>query len=68
MLLNNRSIVLGKDGQSNSVGDVIPNVGSPVQSACTVMPRADTEMLIKVRISIFVFLSCCKKLFFFVSC
>ena len=63
-LLNNRSIILGKDGQSNSVGDVIPNVGSPVQSSCTVMPRTDTEMLIKVRLSMLVFLSCCQNSFF----
>ena len=48
MLLNNRNLVLGKDGQANSVGDVIPNVGSPLQSACPVLPRADTDMLMKV--------------------
>ncbi|XP_064972663.1 transcriptional corepressor LEUNIG isoform X2 [Musa acuminata AAA Group] len=47
MLLNNRNLVLGKDGQANSVGDVIPNVGSPLQSACPVLPRADTDMLMK---------------------
>ena len=38
---------LGKDGLSNSVGDV-PNVGSPLQAGCPVLPRADTDMLIKV--------------------
>ncbi|KAG1346226.1 putative Transcriptional corepressor LEUNIG [Cocos nucifera] len=47
MLLNNRNMLLGKDGQSNNVGDVIPNVGSPMQTPCSVMPRADTDMLIK---------------------
>nr|XP_010925121.1 transcriptional corepressor LEUNIG isoform X2 [Elaeis guineensis] len=47
MLLNNRNMLLGKDGRSNNVGDVIPNVGSPMQTPCPVMPRADTDMLIK---------------------
>ncbi|KAF8393301.1 hypothetical protein HHK36_021542 [Tetracentron sinense] len=46
MLLNNRNMELGKDGLSNSVGDVVPNVGSPMQAACPVL-RGDTEMLIK---------------------
>ncbi|KAK1298168.1 Transcriptional corepressor LEUNIG [Acorus calamus] len=45
MLLNNRNIVVGKDGQANSVGDVIPNVNSPMQGVCP--PRGDTDMLIK---------------------
>lgn len=39
---------LGKDGLSNSVGDVVPNVGSPLQAACPVLPRGDTEILMKV--------------------
>ncbi|XP_026659446.1 uncharacterized protein LOC103705480 isoform X2 [Phoenix dactylifera] len=30
------------------VGDVIPNVGSPIQTAFPVLPHADTDMLIKV--------------------
>ncbi|KAG1335520.1 transcriptional corepressor LEUNIG [Cocos nucifera] len=47
MFLNNRNLVLGKDGQSNSSGDVIPNIGSPMQTGCPVLPRADTDMLIK---------------------
>ena len=50
MLLNNRNMLLGKDGRSNNVGDVIPNVGSPMQTPCPVMPRADTDMLIKVQL------------------
>ncbi|KAK1281917.1 Transcriptional corepressor LEUNIG [Acorus calamus] len=45
MLLNNRNIVVGKDGQANSVGDVIPNVNSPMQGVCP--PRGETDMLIK---------------------
>lgn len=43
MLLNNRSISMGKDGISSSVGD-IPNVGSPIPG----LPRGDTEMMLKV--------------------
>lgn len=48
MLLNNRNMGLGKDGLSNSVGDVVPNVGSPLQAAGSLLPRGDTDMLIKV--------------------
>lgn len=47
--MNNRNMVLGKDGQANSVGDVISNVGSPMQSAG--MPRTDTDMLMKVQLT-----------------
>lgn len=39
---------MGKDGLSNSVGDVVPNIGSPLQAGCPVLPRADPEMLMKV--------------------
>ena len=56
MLLNNRSMGLGKDGLSNSVGDVVANVGSPLQAA-SMMPRGDTDMLIKVLFH-FLFLVC----------
>ncbi|PIA42600.1 hypothetical protein AQUCO_02000203v1 [Aquilegia coerulea] len=45
MLLNNQG--LGKDGQMNLVGDVVSNVGSPMQAACPILPRGDTDMLIK---------------------
>lgn len=48
MLLNNRSMSMGKDGLTNSVGDVVPNIGSPLQAGCPVLPRADPEMLMKV--------------------
>lgn len=51
MLLNNRSSFLGKDVQTNSIGDIIPNVGSPLQTSCQVLPCADKEMLIKVYFS-----------------
>lgn len=51
MLLNNRNMVLGKDGLSNSVGDVVSNVGSPLQAGCNVLPR-DPDVLIKVSFSL----------------
>uniref|UniRef100_A0A804NHW0 Transcriptional corepressor LEUNIG n=1 Tax=Zea mays TaxID=4577 RepID=A0A804NHW0_MAIZE len=44
MLLNNRNVVLGQDGQTNSGGDVIPNIGSPGQSGGS---RNDIDILIK---------------------
>ena len=50
MLLNSQNS-LGKDGQLNSVGDVVANVGSPMQVGCSVLPRGDTDMLIKVMFS-----------------
>jgi hypothetical protein len=45
MLLNNRNMVIGQDGQTNSGGDIIPNIGSPTQSGGS---RSDIDMLIKV--------------------
>ena len=45
MLLNNRNLVLGQDGQTNSGGDIIPNIGSPGQSGGS---RNDIDILIKV--------------------
>uniref|UniRef100_A0A166EQH5 Uncharacterized protein n=1 Tax=Daucus carota subsp. sativus TaxID=79200 RepID=A0A166EQH5_DAUCS len=45
MLLNSRSMSMGKDGLSNSVGDVVPNVGSPLQHPT--LPRGDPDMLLK---------------------
>ncbi|KAF4354542.1 hypothetical protein F8388_022264 [Cannabis sativa] len=48
MLLSNRNLGLVKDGFSSSVGDVVPNVGSQLQgSGGHVLPRGDTDMLIK---------------------
>lgn len=47
MLLNNRSLSMGKDSLSNSMGDVT-NIGSSLQAGCPVLPRGDTEMLLKV--------------------
>ena len=51
MLLNNRSMSLGRDGLTNSVGDIVPNIGSPLQAGCPVLPRGDQDMLIKVPLS-----------------
>ncbi|GAB4828337.1 hypothetical protein Ancab_035332 [Ancistrocladus abbreviatus] len=47
MVLNNQNMGLGKDGQLNPVGEVVPNVGSPVQVGCPVLPHGDADMLIK---------------------
>ena len=49
MLLNNRNVVLGQDGQTNSGGDIIPNIGSPGQSGGS---RNDIDILIKVCLQI----------------
>lgn len=48
MLLNNRNMGVSKDGLSNSVGDVVPNVGSPLQAGGPNFPRSDPDMLMKV--------------------
>lgn len=48
MLLNNRNMALGKDGLTNSVGDVVSNVGSPLQAGGPLLARSDTDMLLKV--------------------
>lgn len=53
MFQNNRNVGLAKDGQLNSVVDMVPNVGSPAQ----VGSRAETELLIKV-----LFCSCTSEL------
>ena len=49
MLLNNRNVVFGQDGQINSGGDIIPNIGSPGQSGGS---RNDIDILIKVCLQI----------------
>uniref|UniRef100_A0A1D1YNW2 Transcriptional corepressor LEUNIG n=1 Tax=Anthurium amnicola TaxID=1678845 RepID=A0A1D1YNW2_9ARAE len=45
ILLNNRNMALGRENQPNPIGDV-PNVGSLLPTGA-VLPRADTDMLIK---------------------
>lgn len=47
MLLSNRNIGIGKDGMGSSISDGIPNVGSTIPTGGPVLPRADTDMLIK---------------------
>ncbi|GKV00765.1 hypothetical protein SLEP1_g13401 [Rubroshorea leprosula] len=49
MLLNNRNIVLGKDFQLNPIGDMVPNVGSPLQVGCPVFPHGDSDMRMKLQ-------------------
>ncbi|KAL6980155.1 hypothetical protein U1Q18_021802 [Sarracenia purpurea var. burkii] len=51
MLLNTRSMSLGKDGISTSVGDVVPNIGSPLQAGCPVLPRGDPDMIMKYKMT-----------------
>jgi len=45
MMLNSRNAVLGRDGQTNSGTDIIPNIASPSQSG------GDIDILIKVYLS-----------------
>lgn len=45
---SNRNVSLGKDGQLNIVGEVVPNIGSPIPISCPVLPRGDSIMLMKV--------------------
>ncbi|KAM7258227.1 hypothetical protein ACFE04_013968 [Oxalis oulophora] len=50
MLFSNRNMTLGKDGLSNSIGDVVPSVGSPLQGGNPMLQR-DTDMLIKLKMA-----------------
>ena len=67
MLWNNRNMGgLGKDELANPVGDVVPNVGSPLQAGGFLLPRRDTDMLIKVlTLFLFPFRSYCILINFF---
>lgn len=49
MLLNNRNVVLGQDGQPNSGSEIIPNIGSPGQNGGS---RNDIDMLIKKKLAL----------------
>ncbi|CAM8919604.1 unnamed protein product [Rhodiola kirilowii] len=42
---------LGKDPLSNSIGDVIPNMGSPMQVNNAGLPRGDPDMLLKLKMA-----------------
>ena len=48
MLVNDQNMALLKDGQSNSVGDLIPNNRSPAQVCSSVLPHPDSDMYLKV--------------------
>lgn len=48
MFLNNKNMIIGKDCQSSSSGDIIPNAGSPMQNASPILPRGEADMFIKV--------------------
>ncbi|KAK9741776.1 hypothetical protein RND81_03G127200 [Saponaria officinalis] len=50
-LITNRSMGLGKEGLPNSIGDTVPNVGSPLQGGCPALPRRDADMLIKLKMA-----------------
>jgi hypothetical protein len=49
MFINNPTMSLGKDGLTNSVGDVVPNVGSPLQTVGPLFSRGETDMRMKVQ-------------------
>lgn len=51
MILNNRNVVIGKDALSSAVGDVVQNIGSPMQAASPVMPHGSADILFKVPFS-----------------
>lgn len=51
LILNNRSMSLGKEGLANSAGDLDPNIGSPLQAGCPVLPRGDADMLLKLKMA-----------------
>ncbi|GAU15151.1 hypothetical protein TSUD_08890 [Trifolium subterraneum] len=51
MLLNTRNMGVGKDGLPNPVGDVVSNVGSPLQAGGPPFPRGDTDMLMKLKLA-----------------
>ncbi|XP_011621570.1 transcriptional corepressor LEUNIG isoform X4 [Amborella trichopoda] len=53
MLLSARTCSSGKDGLSNSVGDMMPNIGSLIQGGSPVLPRGDADMLIKLKMAQF---------------
>nr|KYP55670.1 Transcriptional corepressor LEUNIG [Cajanus cajan] len=50
MLFNNQNMGIGKDGQSNSLGDLMPNDGSSAQVYSSVLPHQDSDMLLKQQI------------------
>lgn len=52
---------MGKDGLSNSVGDVVPNIGSTMQHPS--LPRGDPDMLLKVLLLLVIWIYVINRLF-----
>ncbi|KAG4930215.1 hypothetical protein JHK86_047176 [Glycine max] len=50
MLVNDQNMALLKDGQSNSLGDLIPDNRSPAQVGSSVLPHPDSDMFLKQQI------------------
>lgn len=48
MLFNDRNMSLVKDGQSNSVDDLVPSNGSPSQVGSPMLPHPDSDVFFKV--------------------
>ncbi|KAF9613008.1 hypothetical protein IFM89_004862 [Coptis chinensis] len=51
MILNNRNMGLVKDAQMNSIGDLVPNVGSPMQAPSPVLPRGEADLMLFKKIA-----------------
>ncbi|XP_061345223.1 transcriptional corepressor LEUNIG-like [Gastrolobium bilobum] len=49
-VLLNQKMGLGKDGQLNSVGDLIPNVGTPAHIGSPMLPHPDSDMSLKQQV------------------
>ncbi|XP_047173130.1 transcriptional corepressor LEUNIG-like [Vigna umbellata] len=50
MLFNDRNMSLMKDGQSNSVDDLVPSNGSPAQVGSPMLPHPDSDVFFKQQI------------------
>ncbi|KAK7292087.1 hypothetical protein RIF29_07771 [Crotalaria pallida] len=46
-LLSNQNMGLRKDGRSNSLGDLIPNIGTPSQVDSPILPHLDSDVFSK---------------------
>lgn len=57
MLLDNRNMGVGQDGLSRLVGDIVSNVGLPLQAGGPIFLPADTYMLMKVLVTQLIFSS-----------
>ncbi|KAK7388758.1 hypothetical protein VNO78_23585 [Psophocarpus tetragonolobus] len=50
MLFNDQNMALMRDGQSNSIGDLIPDNGSPAQVGSSMLPHPESDMFLKQQI------------------